>query len=67
MDDQNFSRKKIFFVLEDSNQLAPIIKNPLAGGLAPDILYLFQLQKEKAVWSEVDVVGESPTKRYGHT
>lgn len=38
-----------------------------AGGLAPDILYLFQLQKEKAVWSEVDVVGESPTKRYGHT
>ena len=38
-----------------------------AGGLAPDILYLFQLSKEKAMWSEVDVVGESPTKRYGHT
>ena len=38
-----------------------------AGGLAPDILYLMLLHKERAIWSEVDVVGESPTKRYGHT
>ena len=38
-----------------------------AGGLAPDTLYLFQLQKDNAVWSEVDIVGETPSKRYGHS
>ena len=38
-----------------------------AGGLAPDTLYLFLLQKDSAVWSEVDVVGDTPSKRYGHS
>lgn len=41
-----------------------------AGGLAPDILYLLSITEpnsDKANWKEVDVVGETPSKRYGHT
>ena len=38
-----------------------------SGGFAPDILYLLHLDGDKAVWSEVAVVGEKPAKRYGHT
>ena len=25
------------------------------------------MQKDRAVWSEVDIVGEAPAKRYGHS
>lgn len=35
--------------------------------MAPESLFLFRYQNEKANWSEVKTVGEKPARRYGHT
>lgn len=38
-----------------------------AGRFAPADLYQMVYQGDKAAWSEVEVVGEKPRERYGHT
>ena len=38
-----------------------------AGKFAPADLYQMVYQGDRAVWSEVEVVGEKPKERYGHT
>lgn len=38
-----------------------------AGRFAPNTLYIMHYHNDKALWSEVEVTGETPKERYGHS
>ena len=39
----------------------------IAGRFAPNTLHMMTYYNDKAVWSDVEVTGEPPAERYGHS